>query len=145
RGSAPFIRAGRSSRGIWTPGSARVSGAGSSRGRAWMENEMKRVLIIGAASAIAEETARLLARQGASLFLVGRNAARLSAIAEDLKVRGATWTGTMEVDLLDFGRHPEIYAKAGEALGSVDLVLVAHGTLGDQKKCEADYALAEKE
>src|SRR5690606_10124772 len=30
-------------------------------------------------------------------------------------------------------------------LGAVDTVLVAHGTLGDQKKGELDYAVAERE
>ena len=46
------------------------------------------VLILGAASAIAEAVARDLAAQGAQLMLVARDGARLEAIAADLRVRG---------------------------------------------------------
>ena len=54
---------------------------------------MHRILIIGATSAIAEATARLWAARGEALFLVGRNTARLDAIAADLRVRGAASVG----------------------------------------------------
>ena len=49
----------------------------------------QRVVILGATSAIAEAAARLWAREGAHLVLVGRNAERLGAIADDLRIRGA--------------------------------------------------------
>lgn len=45
---------------------------------------MKRILIIGATSAIATACARLWAAQGASLFLVGRDLGKLEAVAADL-------------------------------------------------------------
>ena len=50
---------------------------------------MKKILIIGATSAIAEATARLWAARGAALVLVGRKRAQLDRIADDLRVRGA--------------------------------------------------------
>ncbi|MGH7464478.1 MAG: SDR family NAD(P)-dependent oxidoreductase, partial [Longimicrobiales bacterium] len=50
---------------------------------------METVLILGATSAIAQATARRFARDGARLFLVGRDAARLEAVADDLRSRGA--------------------------------------------------------
>ena len=49
----------------------------------------RRVLIVGATSAIAGEVARLYARRGASLVLTGRNPVRLAAVGDDLRVRGA--------------------------------------------------------
>ena len=49
---------------------------------------MRKILIIGATSAIAEATARIFAARGDALFLVARNADRLQAIATDLNVRG---------------------------------------------------------
>ena len=54
-----------------------------------MATEPRRVLIVGATSAIAGETARVYAAYGARLFLTGRHAERLEAVAADLRVRGA--------------------------------------------------------
>lgn len=106
---------------------------------------MQKILIIGATSAIAQETARCYAAEGAELFLVARNPEKLAALAADLRIRGQQRVETMDCDLLDFDRHGQIVDKAWAALGGIDAVLIAHGTLGDQKKCEADYAEAEKE
>ncbi len=60
-----------------------------------------RILIIGATSAIAHETAKFFARDGAELFLVGRTAAKLEDVSNDLKVRGAKRTETFPLDLSD--------------------------------------------
>ena len=51
---------------------------------------MKKILIVGATSAIARETARCFAAAGDALFLVARNAAKLEAETADLKARGAS-------------------------------------------------------
>jgi len=106
---------------------------------------MSGTLVIGATSAIAEATARMLAERGASLYLVGRNAARLEAIAADLKVRGAPCVGTEAMDLNAFALHGPMIEHAFAALGRVDSVLIAHGTLSDQKACEAAVARALEE
>jgi short-subunit dehydrogenase len=106
---------------------------------------MPKILIIGSTSAIAEACARRYAAAGADMFLVGRNLVRLQAIAADLTVRGAA---AVDIAVLDVD---EIEAQAGvldagwHALGQVDVVLIAHGTLPDQARCEvsADYALAQ--
>ncbi|HVI22317.1 MAG TPA: SDR family NAD(P)-dependent oxidoreductase, partial [Myxococcales bacterium] len=62
---------------------------------------MKRVVVLGATSAIAQHVARLYADQGASLFLAGRNPARLAAVAGDLRVRGAGQVESAVFDLDD--------------------------------------------
>ena len=62
---------------------------------------MQKILIIGATSAIAEATARLWAARGDSLFLVGRKADRLEAIADDLRVRGAPLVEDVRIDSKD--------------------------------------------
>jgi decaprenylphospho-beta-D-erythro-pentofuranosid-2-ulose 2-reductase len=106
---------------------------------------MKKILVIGAASAIAEATARLFAQRGAALFLVGRNAAALESIAADLRVRGATHVATHVMDVNDFDQHEAMLAAAAASLGDVDVVLIAHGTLSDQKGCESSVALTLRE
>lgn len=97
---------------------------------------MKKILIIGATSAIAEHCARLWAARGDALYLVARNEERLIAIANDLKVRGAKEAHYYRMDLNDINNHAVMLDTAEAALGGLDTVLIAHGTLSDQKACE---------
>ena len=99
-----------------------------------------KILIIGATSAIAHETAKCFARDGAELFLAGRTAAKLEDVSNDLKVRGAKHTETFLLDLSDLDRHQEMIQAAIEALGGLDMVLIAHGTLSDQQSCQQSVA-----
>ena len=106
---------------------------------------MQRILIIGASSAIAESVAQLYAVGGNKLFLIGRNPQKLQATAEDLTVRGAQSVGFDVLDLLDCDKHGESIAKAEQSMGGIDIVLIAHGTLSDQKQCEESFAATLKE
>lgn len=106
---------------------------------------MQRILIIGATSAIAESVSRLYAQQGARLFLLGRDAARLNAITEDLLVRGASAATYGLLDVNDLASHTPALDGAWAALSNVDVVLVAHGTLPNQNACETNAQLAMKE
>lgn len=106
---------------------------------------MKKILIIGATSAIAEATARMWAKEGHRLYLVARNEDRLKAIAADLKIRGAEATDYAVLDVNDFDRHVLVIDHAIHILDGIDIALIAHGTLGDQKACEQDFNLALKE
>ncbi|MBI5257583.1 MAG: SDR family oxidoreductase [Burkholderiales bacterium] len=99
-----------------------------------------KILIIGATSAIAEATARRWAAQGHALCLLGRHAQRLQTLADDLKVRGAAAAHCAVLDVNDFAAHAGVLEAATSALQGLDLVLIAHGTLGDQKACERDVA-----
>lgn len=104
---------------------------------------MRKILIIGATSAIAQATAQLFAQKHHALFLVGRDADKLEAIAADLKVRGAHQVDYTALDLNEFQQHSSTIEQAYERLEGLDTVLIAHGTLDDQKACEQDYAKAE--
>ena len=97
---------------------------------------MKRILIIGATSAIAEHCARIWAAEGDNLHLVARNEQHVQVIASDLKVRGASEVTTYVTDLNNMDKHEELLDVADAALGGVDIVLIAHGTLSNQKSCE---------
>ncbi len=100
---------------------------------------MRHILIIGATSAIAQVTARNFARDRDRMFLVARNPERLAAVANDLKIRGAIQVETMTMDVNDTDRHSALVAQAETALGGLDTVLIAHGTLPNQKDCEASF------
>lgn len=97
---------------------------------------MKKVLIIGATSAIAEHCGRIWATKGDELYLVARNEAHLRTIATDYEVRGASSVAINCVDLNELGRHADLVETAENAMDGVDVVLIAHGTLSNQKECE---------
>ena len=98
----------------------------------------RKVLIFGATSGIAEATARIWAKQGASLFLVARNDARLAAVAADLRTRGAAYVDTAILDLDNIEQHPALCARAVESLNGLDVAYLAVGILGDQSSAEQD-------
>jgi len=101
---------------------------------------MRRVLILGATSAIAQEIGRAFARRGASLFLVGRNPERLQAVAEDLRTRGAAAVETEVLDLDDRSRHAELLEHADP----LEVVVLAHGVLGDPGQTGREPGAAER-
>jgi short-subunit dehydrogenase len=103
------------------------------------------VAIFGATSAIAEACARGWAMQGARLFLAGRRAEALEAMARDLRVRGAAETVMWAGDLALPSAHPALLEALDAAVGEPDVVLLAWGTLTDQARAEAEpgYAAAE--
>ena len=98
---------------------------------------MRRVVIFGATSAIAQDVARLFAARGDRLFLVARNAERLAATAADLRTRGAD-VHTATADLADCTTHAGLVAQARAALDGIEAVLIAHGTLSDQEEGQRD-------
>ncbi len=106
---------------------------------------MRKILIIGATSAIAQMTARLFAHDGDALFLAARNHDKLKVVADDLLVRGASRADFMSFDADDFSHHGSLIEKANESLSGLDTVLIAHGTLADQKACEKSYESTERE
>jgi short-subunit dehydrogenase len=97
---------------------------------------MNKVLIVGATSAIAHETAKMFAADGAWLFLVARHPEKLAAVADDLRVRGAGKIETFLSDANYLNRHALMLTAALEAFGDLDTVLIAHGTLPNQRRCE---------
>lgn len=105
---------------------------------------MKRVLIIGATSAIVEATARQFASNGDSIFLVGRSESKLASVGADLKVRGAGKVGTAILEAMDFNRQAEIVERAASFLGGIDVALIGYGTLPDQEAANSDAALVRR-
>lgn len=97
---------------------------------------MKKILIIGATSAIAEHCARIWAARGDELYLVARNETHLQVIASDLNVRGASDVKTYCIDLNNMEQHEDLLDKADDELNGIDVVLIAHGTLSNQKSCQ---------
>lgn len=99
---------------------------------------MRRIVILGATSAIATAIARILASQGHALFLAGRNAPALQSLQDDLQARGAHDVHSAVFDASDWERSPNILDQAAEALAGLDTAIVAYGTLPDQRDIQND-------
>ncbi len=99
----------------------------------------RRIAIIGATSSIAEHCARLwVADEHSHLILVGRNMQRIERVAQDLKVRSPE--STIQIVLGDFSNPQGISSTVEKIIqtGSVDIALIAHGSLPDQTLCQED-------
>lgn len=102
-------------------------------------NNKKRIVMIGATSAIAEHCARLwLAKQPADLTLVGRDIQRIERVATDLKVRSPQ--SEIRVVQAEFLNPQAINATVRDIVksGRIDIVLIAHGSLPEQNECQND-------
>ncbi len=106
---------------------------------------MKKILIIGASSAIAQATARNWAKQQAAFYLVGRDTTKLERIAQDLLVRGANKVNICTVDFMDITQHRSVIEDACGSLGNLDITLLTHGSLTDQLRAEQDNQYAVEE
>lgn len=102
---------------------------------------MKKILIIGATSAIAQATAQRYAAAGARLYLLARDPDRLDTLAQTLRARGAHSVEWAEFDADDIDSHAEVLDTAIAALDGFDIALVAYGTLGHQAASQASVEL----
>ncbi|EDM80906.1 oxidoreductase, short-chain dehydrogenase/reductase family protein [Plesiocystis pacifica SIR-1] len=99
----------------------------------------RRVLIIGATSAIASEVARRCAVRGDRLYLLARNPTKLAALEAEL---GPAVIGSAQADLDEVDAAEARIEGALASLGGLDLALIAHGRLGDQLRSERDVGEA---
>ncbi|GGF12601.1 short-chain dehydrogenase [Subtercola lobariae] len=108
------------------------------------------MVVIGATSAIAEQCTRLWLEGGASTaLLIGRDEARLAAIATDLGVRfPSAAVTTLVADLVSPASIASVVAdfagpgSAGAAAGAGLTVLVAHGSMTEQEVSQASLVEA---
>ncbi len=100
------------------------------------------LLVLGAASDIARETAKMFAKnEGANCYLAGRNPDALRLLATDLQIRYQVKAEPVFFDALNFGSHQAFY----DALDpKPDGVILAFGLLGNQRECEADFDQAHR-
>jgi decaprenylphospho-beta-D-erythro-pentofuranosid-2-ulose 2-reductase len=99
---------------------------------------MLRIAILGASSAIAEQCARVWAPRGARFVLVGRRQDLLRSIAADLTVRGAETVECDVADLSALASLPATVKRVHSALGAIDIVLIAQGSLTDEVRAASD-------
>ncbi len=94
----------------------------------------QRVIVLGGTSDIARAiTKKLVDARAHTVILAGRDVARLDQAAAEAREFGATTVATTALDAEDPASATATVARAFEAAGgSVDLVIIAVGLLGDQ-------------
>ncbi|WP_392433657.1 SDR family NAD(P)-dependent oxidoreductase [Yersinia sp. HM-2024] len=102
-------------------------------------NNKKRIIIVGATSAIAEHCARLwIQSQPADLTLLGRDEQRIERVATDLKIRSPqSDIRIVQAEFLDPAAIQAI-VDGIVSQGEIDIILIAHGSLPEQTECQND-------
>jgi decaprenylphospho-beta-D-erythro-pentofuranosid-2-ulose 2-reductase len=97
---------------------------------------MKKIIILGATSGMAVEIERQLACEGYELILVARSSQRLAELQADLLIRGAKQVFTYPADLSSIQQHAGIFDFARRTFPDFDTVLLAYGSMRNQKESE---------
>lgn len=102
-----------------------------------MSDQIKKIVIVGATSSIAEHCARLWLKEAlCDVTLLGRNLDKTERIAADLRVRSPrAQIRALQADFSD----PLAISRQVDAIcieGAVDVVLIAHGSLPEQATCQ---------
>lgn len=113
---------------------------------------MLRVAFLGATRGMGRALARLMARRGDRLFLLGRDLEGLERSARDLEIEAGegaageapAGVGTARCDLEEPETFAAALAAAEEALGGLDAVVVTAGLLAPQERLEEDPELARR-
>jgi decaprenylphospho-beta-D-erythro-pentofuranosid-2-ulose 2-reductase len=104
--------------------------------------DRNQTVVVGATSAMAVHCVRIWAHRGDRNFvLLGRDANRLEHLRQDMQTRfPQVKVETRVLDLMD----PQAIADTAQDIaqtGPISRVLIAHGSLPDQKACEQDIHL----
>ncbi len=102
-------------------------------------SSMRKIVIVGATSAMAEHCARLWLQQGVEeMVLIGRDVQRTDRVAADLRVRAPQCR--IDTIISDFLQPDAIARTVDKACASIspDIVLLAHGSLPEQADCQQD-------
>ena len=95
---------------------------------------MKRALILGARSEIAQALARGLAAEGWGLVLAARHAEELKPLASDLELTLNCEATLLEFDALHFTQLPGFAAQVEAAAGEFELVLLVFGYMAGREQ-----------
>jgi len=96
----------------------------------------KKILIIGANSAIAKHCSKIWFERGDDLYLVARSEQKLQKLILELNYINSSKIYFYHMDLNDLDSHSIMLDEAEAVLTNIDIILIAHGSLSDQKICE---------
>jgi decaprenylphospho-beta-D-erythro-pentofuranosid-2-ulose 2-reductase len=101
------------------------------------------VLVLGATAGMIASTLHKWAQEGQKLYLVGRQAEKLHAIASDLQIRYGTQVETYQVDVDVPGAIAAWWEQFLAQGPTFEKALIAWGYLGDEDRARRDDAEVE--
>ncbi len=96
----------------------------------------KGIAVFGATSTIATEISKLYATHRYEMFLVGRDESKLEASGKLMSDLGAPSVRTYSMDFSNFENVGGLVEGIFESLSRVDVILIAYGTLPDNRLAE---------
>lgn len=87
-----------------------------------MQLKSKRILLTGATGGVGKHLALMLARKGANLALVGRDATKLEALAKEITLKGTT-AETIVADFDEATAPEHVALQAKQKLGGIDILI----------------------
>ncbi len=99
---------------------------------------MSTIVLTGATNGIGLESALQLAAQGHRLVLVGRNPAKLAAVAERVSAAGAEAVDTVVADYESLGSVRTAAARIAETCPRIDVLVNNAGRVYDQRTVTGD-------
>lgn len=103
-----------------------------------MKATPKKIVVIGALSAIARGVAQAYAEVGSEFFLVARREHEVVELANQLRQLGAGRCSVYVTDLRQRDVHDEIVTNSLSELGTIDLVLLAQGVYPPKELLRTD-------
>ena len=98
------------------------------------------ILILGATSAIAHAFSKRYAKEGDHVFtLMGRNQQRLNACSSELSALGNNVIHPIEVNFMNASDIIHAINKSIQSVGSIDIAVLAQGSLSDQERAKKDF------
>ncbi len=104
----------------------------------------KSVVIIGATSSIARALGIDLANQGASLYLMARDAFELERIAQDIAIRYQVKVFWGVLEAQNYDQHSLLIDQIRGKLDSIDGIIVSLGELGNQQTAQSNFNEAQR-
>ena len=102
----------------------------------------RRIMLVGATSAIVSAIGEEWARENTEFFLVARSRSSLAAVADRLTRAGGSVRGSAVFEAESVSASSSFFDESFAVMGSLDVVLIGHGLLVPQAECEEDLALA---
>lgn len=100
------------------------------------------VLVLGATSRIAAELCHRYAEAGHPVFVAARDGDEAARIAADVQVRTQVQCAAGAFSATDFASHRGFLDAVVDAVGPVDVAILAFGEMGEQRGSEEDFEAA---
>lgn len=89
---------------------------------------MRTIVVIGATSQIAQETARIWAsEEQTGFYLIARDQQKLAIICDDLLSHGAKSVQSECLDVSNYNKYDLLVTRISSKLKKIDILLIAHG------------------